>query len=251
MKADVRIFDSDTEVFGAAADFVSERMRRAVAQRGACALALAGGSTPRKLYELLASDSWRGGIPWEELDVFWGDERCVGPDDEESNYRMAREAMLAKTPVKPERVRRMVGEHPDPRTAASDYAELLRGSLPLTPAGLPCFDVVLLGMGDDGHTASLFPESPALDVTDQWVAAHYVEKLAAHRMTLTYPVLNAAAAVLFLVTGDSKSEALREVLEGERKPRRYPSQGIQPVGGTLIWLLDRAAAKLLAASSSS
>jgi 6-phosphogluconolactonase len=175
------------------------------------------------------------------MHVFWGDERCVPPDSDESNYRMAHEAMLARVPVPVEQIHRMRGEE-DPRQAALAYEKMLEERL---DENRPQLDLVLLGMGEDGHTASLFPGSSALDDTGHLVAAPFVEKLKAHRLTMTFRAINAARSVMFLVAGEAKADALRAVLEGERDPHHYPAQGVEPAGGELVWLVDEPAAKHL------
>ena len=213
----------------------------AVAATGRCTVALAGGSTPERLYRLLASEQYRHAVPWAELYIFFGDERCVPPDDKESNYRMAREAMLDHVPVMPDQVFRMEGER-DPRSAAMTYALRIADTFSLSAGAVPHFDLILLGMGPDGHTASLFPHTHALQVVDTPVTANHVEKFDSWRLTLTYPVLDAAAHVLFLVGGSEKAHAVAQVIEGPFNPDEYPSQGILVPNGTLTFLLDTAAA---------
>lgn len=215
--------------------------RDAVAERGRFTVALAGGSTPERLYRLLASERYRDGVPWPSAYIFFGDERCVPPDDHESNYRMAREALLDHVPVLPAQVFRMEGER-DPQSAAMMYAARLSDAFELIAGAVPRFDLILLGMGPDGHTASLFPHTAALREVDTLVAANHVEKLDTWRLTLTYPVLDAAAHVLFLVGGAEKAPAVRAVIEGAFNPDAYPAQGVRVVNGTLAFLLDRAAA---------
>jgi 6-phosphogluconolactonase len=200
---------------------------------------LAGGSTPKATYEVLARD-YAGKLDWSRVHVFFGDERTVPPDHEDSNYRMAHEALLSRVPAGS--VHRMRGELP-PGEAAAAYEEELREFF--GPDGVPAFDLILLGLGGDGHTASLFPETSALDVTDRWVVANPVLKLETTRLTLTLPVINAARAVTFLVAGEGKAGALKEILEGDADPRAYPAKFIRPEGGDLIWMVDRAAAARL------
>lgn len=238
-KAHVEIWADQSALTARAAELFTETARQAVAASDKFRVALSGGSTPRKLYELLAGEVYAPRIPWEETHVFWSDERCVAPDSEESNYRMAYEAMLARVPVPEEHINRMRGEA-EPQVAARDYERLLEEEFAGNP---PRFDLILLGMGEDGHTASLFPDSPALDDRAHLVEAVFVEKLSAHRLTMTFRAINAAASVMFLVSGEAKAETLRAVLEGERRGRRYPSQLVQPERGELVWLVDEAAAK--------
>jgi 6-phosphogluconolactonase len=230
-------------------DAVSEEAARrflaiandAVAKTNRCTVALAGGSTPERLYRLLASETYREAVPWASLYLFFGDERCVPPDDRESNYRMAREAMLDHVPVLPEQVFRMEGER-DPQSAAVSYDATLGDIFGLTPGRVPHFDLILLGMGPDGHTASLFPHTDGLQVVERLAAANYVPKFDSWRLTLTYPVLDAAMNVLFLVGGAEKANAVRQVIEGPFDPAEYPAQGVRTPEGTVTFLLDEAAA---------
>ena len=202
-------------------------------------LVLSGGSTPKLLYQLLATPEYRDRLNWSKVEIYFGDERCVGPEHPDSNYRMAHEAMLGKLPIPECNVHRMRGEIP-PEQAAVEYGQLLKGKF---HDGGP--DLVLLGMGDDGHTASLFPGTAALDETHHRCVANHVEKLDTWRLTMTYPFLNRAHAVLILVEGTKKAERLQQVLEGERDPKRLPIQGIRPAG-TLTWMVDAAAAAMSA-----
>jgi 6-phosphogluconolactonase len=239
---DVQVFDDAEAVTRAAADLFARLSREAVEQRGAFSVALSGGTTPRSVYELLASEEYRADVPWPKVHVFFGDERAVPPDHAESNYRMASEALLSRVPVPPENVHRIDGLG-DAAANASDYESVMRGFF--GDAEWPRFDLVLLGMGDDGHTASLFPNTAALEESRAWVASNWVEKLGAWRITLTAPAINAARRVVFLVTGASKAERLREVLKGPHDPTRLPSQMIRPRDGSLSWYVDRAAAAKL------
>ena len=234
---------------GAAARLAAVRVVRrcaaAVAERGECALALAGGDTPRALYTLLAAEPFRSEMPWGLLRVFWGDERGVSPTDSQSNYRMAYETLLSHVPVLPDRIHRMPAERPDGAAAADEYAALLRAHLPVSTDGLPRLDLVLLGLGADAHTASLFPGTPALRETRLFVVSYHVPDLGMSRTTLTLPVLNHAGEVLFLVSGASKARAVAAVLEGPSDPDHVPAQGVRPVSGWLVWIVDAAAASLL------
>ncbi|HKV45326.1 MAG TPA: 6-phosphogluconolactonase [bacterium] len=241
----VYIFPDLAAAAAAAAERVVLRCERAVAERGECALALAGGETPRALYARLGAPPFRGRIPWQRLRLFWGDERGVSPDDPRSNYRMARETLLDSVPVPDARIHRMPAEQADAQAAVA-YAALLREHLPSTFDGWPRLDLVLLGLGDDAHTASLFPHAPALRETERPVVVYPVPHLGMSRMTLTPPVLNAACEVLFLVAGPQKARAVRAVLEGPRDPDAVPAQAIRPVDGVLAWIVDTAAASLLA-----
>ncbi len=229
-----------------AADFFVDHAIEAVAARGVARVAISGGSTPKAAFATLAEqgEHWRERMPWQKLDLWWVDERCVPPDDAESNYRMTREVLLDQVPLNPGQIHRMEGELA-PDEAAARYEAELRKSFGLREPEVPRFDVVQLGMGPDGHTASLFPHTDALRVTDRLAAANYVEKLDMWRVTLTRPVINAARNVFFLIAGTEKAMIVNEVLEGPRDPQRLPSQFIAPVNGILTLLLDQAAAALL------
>ena len=231
----------------AAAVQLMELAAAAVAARGVFNLALSGGSTPKKLYALLAKDPAFAAFPWMKTQLFFGDERHVPPDDAESNFRMVKESLLSSGLVPDGHLHRVLAELDDAGQAAAEYeAEMRRdfvGEARLE--GAPRFDVILLGMGPDGHTASLFPGSPALEETAQWVSANWVEKFKTHRITFTFPVLNAARAVLLLVAGADKAPMIRQVL-GEPQGA-YPVERVQPSDGVKVWMLDRAAAAELAA----
>lgn len=235
----VRVYETAEELAAAAARRFVGLAREAVGARGRFAVALAGGSTPRSVYELLASDGWRGQVDWPRVHLFFGDERMVPPDDAASNFRTARESLFRHVPVPAENVRPIEGRG-DAAASAGRYEGELRALF--GDADWPRFDLVLLGMGEDGHTASLFPSTAALDAGRAWVAANRVEKLGAWRVTLTAPAINAARHVIFLVSGAAKAPRLREVLRGPRDPARLPAQLIRPSDGTLEWLVDRAAA---------
>lgn len=228
-----------------AADRFVETARAAVASRGRFTVALAGGSTPEAMYALLAESPRREQVPWTQTFVFFGDERMVPPDDEErSNVNMARRVLLDKVPVGQVFPVDTTGPA-DAEAAARAYANTLASFFGLPSSGLPpVFDLILLGLGDDGHTASLFPGKPTLAVTDRWVVASSPGVLPppVERVTLTFPVLNAARAVLFLVAGDKKAPALAAILEGGADPATYPAAGVRPASGTLTWLVDEAAA---------
>ena len=234
----VVIFENPEKLAEAAARAFVEKAAKAIAERGRFAVALAGGSTPKATYKVLARDHARD-VGWPNVHVFFGDERTVPPDHEDSNYRMAREALLDHVPVGS--VHRMRGELP-PDEAAALYEEELLAFFEEEP---PVLDLVMLGIGGDGHTASLFPETSALEVTDRLAVANPVPKLDTTRVTLAAPVLNAARDINFLVAGEDKAEALKEILEGDADPREYPAKLIQPSGGP-TWMVDRAAASLLA-----
>jgi 6-phosphogluconolactonase len=237
-RAHVEVWPDASALITRAAELLAETARQSTAARDRFTIALAGGSTPRALYERLAGEAYAPRLPWPETHVFWSDERCVPPESNESNYGMAHEALLARVAIPAEQIHRLRGED-DPRQAARDYERILEANFDESP---PRFDLILLGMGADGHTASLFPDSAALEETEQLVAAPYVAELKSHRLTMTPRLINAARSVIFLVTGQAKAASLSAVLEGERDPRRYPSQLIAPESGELVWLVDEAAA---------
>ena len=236
MDPEIKVLPDAPEIAHESAERVVAAASRAAEEGRNFSIALSGGSTPKALFELLASEAYRSRIDWPRVEVFFGDERTVPPDHKDSNYRMAREALLAKVPIPGHNVYRMAGER-DPNTAAKEYGQMLKEKF-----GDGGIDLVLLGMGDDGHTASLFPETEALNETKHRCVANYVPKLNTWRLTLTAPFINRACEVLFLVTGASKAPRLHEVLEGPPDPRRLPVQLIKPAGGRVIWLVDAAAA---------
>jgi 6-phosphogluconolactonase len=233
----LRVLDNREAVARTAAQWVHDRAWTAANARGRFTLALSGGTTPRALYKQMAAAPR---LPWNRTVFCFGDERCVPPDDPESNFRMARETLIGLPFVAQSNVYRIKGELP-PEEAAADYEQTLRKLFPGVST-FPSFDLVLLGLGPDGHTASLFPHSPALVERTRWVAANWVEKFKTHRITLTFPVLNAAAEVLFLVVGEDKAWALREVLKGSAPVAEIPARGLSPTSGRLTFLVDRAAA---------
>ncbi len=214
----------------------------AIAARGRFMVALSGGSTPKALFQLLATAPARDQVDWANVHVYWGDERPVPPTDDQSNYRMAYEALLAQVPIPEAQIHRIVAENADPEAAAAAYATTLIDTFGLPAGQLPRFDLIHLGLGTEGHTASLFPDSPALGETTKLVAAPFVEKLNTVRVTLTPPVLNAAREVQFLVAGKEKAAIVREILHEPYAPQRLPAQIIAPTAGKLLWLLDQAAA---------
>lgn len=241
----IRVLTTPQDLFAAAAEEMVRAAEEAVVQRGQFTIALSGGSTPKSLFNLLATNA-RTALPWDRMFFFWGDERHVLPSDADSNYRMANEVMLSKVPVPPANVFRVLTENPDADAAADAYEKSLRQFFKLGTGEVPKFDLVLLGMGPDGHTASLFPGTAALAEKSRLVVANWVEKLKTKRLTLTLPVLNAARNVIFLVSGVDKAPTLREVLQGKAPAEQYPAKLIQPVDGKLTWLIDRAAASQLA-----
>jgi 6-phosphogluconolactonase len=245
---EIRTLTTPQELFATAAEEVVRTANEAVAQRGRFTIALSGGSTPKNLYNLLATNA-RTALPWDRMFFFWGDERHVPPTDPDSNYRMADETMLSKIPVAAGNVFRIAAENPDAAAAAEAYEQALRKFFAVGPGQFPRFDLILLGMGPDGHTASLFPGTAALQEKSRLVVANWVEKLKASRISLTLPVLNAAYCVTFLVSGTDKAAVLRTVLEENAPTEQYPSKLVKPSDGKLIWLLDRAAASALSNKS--
>ena len=241
---EIRTLTAPQELFDAAAELVIRATNEAVSKRGRFTIALSGGSTPKSLFNLLASNA-RTTLPWDRMFFFWGDERHVPPTDPESNYRMAEEAMLGKIPVAAGNVFRIAAENPDAAAAAEAYEQTLRKFFGLAPGQIPIFDLILLGMGPDGHTASLFPGTAAVHERSRLVVSNWVEKFKTDRLTLTLPVLNAARQVAFLVSGTDKAAVLHTVLEENVPPEQYPAKLIQPVDGKLLWLVDRAAASAL------
>ena len=235
---DVKIYPNVETLNEAAAALIVEIASEALRANDRFSIALAGGSTPESLYKLLASDEFKNKIDWTKTLVFFGDERCVAPDDAESNYRMANEALLSRVSVPAENVFRLRGEI-EPEKAAAEYEAIIKKTLgddaPL--------DLILLGMGDDGHTASLFPQTAALEETKKLVAANFVEKLNANRLTLTFSAINAAKNVLFLATGAKKASMIKEVLSVETID--LPSSLIKPENGSCRWFLDEEAASLI------
>jgi 6-phosphogluconolactonase len=217
----------------------------AIAERGIFTIALSGGSTPKKLFALLAEDEFQGRINWHQTHFFFGDERFVAPDSEESNYRMAREVLFSKINVPTQNIHRFLTEQGDANIVAEKMENEMRGFFGLAANEFPNFDLILLGMGADGHTASLFPETSALQETKRLVTENYVEKFQTFRLTFTVPTINHARNVMFLIAGEDKAEALREVLDGEYKPEKFPSQFIKPENGKLLFLLDEKAAQNL------
>ncbi|HSN76505.1 MAG TPA: 6-phosphogluconolactonase, partial [Anaerolineae bacterium] len=237
----------DKEAFIAgAAEFMVERAVEALAQRGRWTVALAGGGTPQPIYARLAEAGSAQRIDWSRVHVFFGDERCLPPDDPLSNYRMAREALLDFVPLPPDNVHRIRGED-DPALAALAYEQTIQ-RLFRTMAP-PAFDLICLGMGDNGHTASLFPGTAALREQARWVVPQYVEVMQTWRVTMTAPLLNAARHAAFFVEGAGKADMLQRVLHGPYDPDVLPAQMIQPTGGQLHWLVDAATAGRLAVNS--
>jgi 6-phosphogluconolactonase len=239
---EIKVYDDPELVARASAERFVQLSRSAIQAQGRFSVALSGGSTPKRIYQLLATDEYRDQIDWAKVHIFFGDERCVPPDHPDSNYRMASEAMISHVPIPEANIHRVVGEG-DAVENALLYEKELRTFF--DREAWPRFDMVMLGMGDDGHTASLFPGSLALKEETAWVVANWVDKFGTYRITLSAPAINHAAHVAFIVTGAAKADRLREVIHGARDPERLPSQLIQPVDGSLEFLLDKAAAAAL------
>jgi 6-phosphogluconolactonase len=240
MGSEIKILPDNAALCLAATQEFHQLAETAIAERGRFSVALSGGNTPRSVYSLLAKD--HQDLPWDRIHVFFGDERHVPPQDSESNFRMANESLLSKVPIPEGNVHRIRAEL-EPNAAAEDYEAQLRAYFQLASGDWPRFDLIFLGLGEDGHTASLFPGSDAINETSRRVVANWVQKFQTFRITLTFPVLNHAAEVTFLVSGESKAQILSDVL----KPGaiKYPSQSVQPENGHLLWLLDQDAVKLL------
>lgn len=241
----VKIFPNFEELnFFAAENFV-EIANKAIEKNGQFTVALAGGSTPKSLYQMLSSDNFKDQIDWKRVFFFFGDERNVPPDDAESNYRMANENLFAPLQISDENIFRWQTESNDPKKIAEDYEVSVAVFFALSEDELPRFDLILLGMGEDGHTASLFPFTKALKESKKNVAVNWVEKLNTNRLTFTYPTINNASNVIFLIGSESKAEVLKEILEGEYQPEKYPAQAVKLNDGDLFWLIERQAARLL------
>jgi len=241
----IKIFPNFNKLNYFAAEKFVEIANKAIEENGRFTVALAGGSTPKSLYQLLASDSFKNQIDWTKVFFFFGDERNVSPDSEESNFRMANESLFAPLQISDENIFRWQTELKDAERTAEDYEVSVTVFFALPEDKLPRFDLILLGMGDDGHTASLFPFTEALKEGKKNVVVNWVEKLNTNRLTFTYPTINNASNVIFLVSGESKAEALKEILEGKCQPEKYPAQSVKPENGELFWLVDDKAAAFL------
>lgn len=244
--SEVRVLADTSAIAAAAAGELVRVGQETVRRSGRFTVALAGGSTPKTLYNLMATDpGLRSGVPWDKMLVFFGDERHVGPDHPDSNYKMAWDAMLSKAPLAPEQISRIKGEYEDTEKAAREYEQEIRRRFQLNQGEFPRFDLILLGMGNEGHTLSLFPGTRALHETKRVVTRNWVGKLFTERVTLTAPAANNAANVVFMIAGLDKALALKGVLEGPLEPEQLPSQMIRPVNGKLLWLVDTAAGSML------
>jgi 6-phosphogluconolactonase len=246
--SDIRILSTPQALFEAAADDFVQAAKTAVAASGRFTVALSGGSTPKGLFQVLSTKD-HDLLPWDRMFFFFGDERHVPPDSPESNYRMAKENLFSKVPVPEVNIYRIKAEDEDANRAAAEYEKTLREFFGLPEGQVPRFDLILLGMGPDGHTASLFPETSALHETAKLVVSNWVPKFTSYRITFTTTLLNAAGQVNFLVAGADKAAALKAVLESNESADLYPSKRIHPVNGKLEWLVDEAAAQQLRARS--
>jgi 6-phosphogluconolactonase len=246
VEREIRILADGAAVAQRAAQQFLQAATAAVRENGSFTAALAGGSTPKALYSLLANDpALRSQVPWDKIHLFLGDERHVGPGHPDSNFRMATEAMLSKAPLKAEQVTRIKGEYPDAEQAALEYEQALRTYFQLKDGEYPRFDLLLAGMGNEGHTLSLFPGTKALRPGARLVVRNWVGKLYTERITLTAPAASNAARIIFMVTGADKAPALKAVLEGPYEPEQLPAQLLRPINGKLLWLVDTAAGSML------
>jgi len=241
----IHTFEDIEELSQEAAKHFIEAADIAIRERGRFSVALSGGNTPRTLFVLLAHAPFRSQVDWQNVHIFWSDERCVSPDDPRSNYHMAQETLLAKIPTPIENIHHIQGEL-KPEAAAAKYEAELQAFFGAEP---PAFDLILLGLGDNAHTASLFPHTSALNETKRWVTSVYVEEISMSRITMTAPLINQARKIIFLVSGEDKAPAVKQVLEGSYKPHEYPAQLISPDQARPIWLLDHAAAHKLRAET--
>ena len=246
IEVEYRVYDGAEALSHAAAEHFLKTAQAAVAAHRVARVAISGGSTPKRTFELLANpaEKFAAAMPWAQMEIYWVDERMVPPDDQDSNYRMTREALLNKVPLNPERIFRIEGEL-EPEQAAARYESAIRNHLRLEGAEGPRFDVLALGMGDDGHTASLFPHTAAINEMIRIAVANHVPQKDAWRVTLTWPVINEAHDVFFLIAGKDKARPVHDVLLGAYDPEALPSQLIRPRRGKLLMLLDREAAELL------
>lgn len=244
----IMILPAPADLFRAAAEEFTRIGREAIAARNRFTVAFSGGSTPKSLYSLLAADY--PGFDWSHTFLFFGDERHVPPGDADSNYRMVNESLLSKISIPAANVFQVKAENPDADAAAADYEAQMQKFFDLSPGQFPRFDLILLGLGPDGHTASLFPDSEGLKEQSKLVIANWVEKFKTHRISFTFPVLNNGREVMFMASGPDKADMVQQVLEGgtveAKNAPPYPAQRVLPADGKLLWMLDEAAAKKLA-----
>ena len=237
-KKQIKIFPTVDELNQFAASEFKRLSRESIVERERFTVSLSGGSTPKKLFQLLTSDVFRSQIEWQKIHFFFGDERNVPITSDESNYRMVNENLFAKVNISSENIHRFMTENGDSETVAIMMEEEIQRFFKLKASEFPHFDLIFLGMGADGHTASLFPETSALKEVKRIVVENYVEKFETFRLTFTYPTINNAKNIIFLIAGEDKSEALHEVLEGTPNSNKFPSQGIAPKDGNLLFLID-------------
>lgn len=237
----IEVLANASEMGRYAAEFFVTAANKAIQDANKFSVALSGGKTPRHMYKYLVKPEWRDRVPWEKVHIFWGDERCIGLDDLENNAYNTFRQFLEKVPIDPEHIHRIQSGKPPP-AAAQLYEAALRAYF---GSRLPAFDLIFLGLGENGHTASLFPGSPILKDAQHWVAAVYVDELQMYRISFTTEIINQARNVVYLVSGQSKASILRQVIEGKLEPEQLPAQLIKPVNGELYWLVDEDAASLL------
>ncbi|HKD78853.1 MAG TPA: 6-phosphogluconolactonase [Candidatus Angelobacter sp.] len=242
MPREIKVVSDNAALNRVAAQEFQNAAQSAIADHGRFSVALSGGNTPRNIYSLLAQE-YKSSLPWNKIHIFFGDERSVPPDHPDSNFRMANDALLSHVVIPPENVHRIRAEL-DPEAAAKDYESQLREFFRPANDAWPRFDLIMLGLGEDGHTASLFPGSTALVDTSRWVTSTWVQRMKTYRITLTYPVLNHAAEVEFLVSGAGKAQVLRDVLQPQ-EGMAFPAQRVKPENGRLLWLVDQDAANLI------
>ena len=236
----IKIFNSPEEFQKGCTNYIVNIILECINSYGRCTIALSGGSTPKSIYKLLGSVEYLSRIPWENIYLFWGDERCVPPFDPDNNFKMVDETLTSKVPIPSQNIFRIHSEE-TPLEAANDYENTLRSFF--SNNTFPSFDIMLLGLGEEGHTASLFPGSTAMDENQRWVVSTYVEKLKAYRITLTFPVINSAKHIIFLVAGSNKAEILKNIFADDQN--NIPAKKVRPNNGKLTWLLDKDAASLL------
>jgi 6-phosphogluconolactonase len=241
----IKTFSNIEELSNFAAEKFVEIGNEAIKKHGKFTVALAGGSTPRSLYQLLVSDDFKNKIDWQKAFFFFGDERDVSPASNQSNFKMANEILFKPLEIQKTNIFRWQTEIINAVEVAEQYEKYVRKFFKLEPGEFPRFDLILLGMGDDGHTASLFPHTKVLLETSKIAAAEMIKKLNSNRLTLTFPTINNASNIIFLVSGENKAKTLQKVLEAEFQPEKFPSQGVKPTKGKLIWLIDEAAAENL------
>lgn len=244
-KPELKVFANAADLISAAADEFRALAAQAVRERDRFLVGLSGGTTPQGLYENLATSPERDKMPWNAVHLFWGDERHVPPDHAQSNYRMVHDALLSNVKIPTANVHRIHSEISSAEKAASDYEDHLRDFFKIRDAEFPVFDLMLLGLGKDGHTASLFPGTAAVRESERWVTAPWVGDLMAHRITLTLPVINNARKIIFLVSGTDKAEVVQKIISPVQVKDRLPAQRVEAINGSVIWYLDRAAATRL------